>query len=122
MRGLSAAVPRATTTAAYPPATPLPPFNPSVHLSASRVLAGWAALPPNQRGPAPIPASLDSIVSSGQATSSQLESLADNLFMIDELSPPCLQQRSTPSSVASTGAGAGADASADAAAAAAPPP
>ena len=42
--------------------------------------------------------------------------------MIDELSPQCLQQRSTPSSVASTGAGAGAGASADAAAAAAPPP
>lgn len=105
---------------ALAPSTPLTKFN-SPFL-ASRVLAGWPALPPNQRGPAPIPASLDSIVSSGQATFSHLELLADNLFKIDALSPSCLQQRSPPSSVAGTGAGAGAGASAAAAAAAAPPP
>ena len=88
---------------------------------ASRVLAGWPPLPPGQSGPAPVPATLDSIVSGGEVTLSQLELLADNLFMIDQLSPPCLRQRPAPSSSAGAWAGAGAGASAAAGAAAAPP-
>lgn len=68
----------------FPPPHPFPD-----RTAGAIVLAGWAPLPWGHHGDGPSPPSLDALYNTGQDME-VLEAVMDNLFNLDDASPPML--------------------------------